>query len=1070
MLGRFALVILAFALFPLPALAQGTTATIYGVVTDATGAVAPGVSITATNIATNFSRNAHTGANGQYQFQFLPIGTYKVEANAAGFKKFEQAGIVLDVNRNASVDIVLQVGAVSETIAVTADAPLVETRMPALGLTVNNQDIENLPMVDRDLYSLLNLVPGVEMTGEATDNFGAPMRVTLVNGSPNSGIGSVNYSLDGGSNMSGLRNTGNVAPNPDAVEQFRVITNSYSAEYGRFAGGVVDIVTKSGSNRIRGSLFEFVRNDDLNANRWLPGQSVLQKEPLHRNQFGGSVGGPVIKDRTFYFFSYSGLRQRTSIFSNTATPFTEAERAGDFSATLGNTLRDPLTGQPFPDRRIPVSRFDPVAKRITDEHVPLPNLGRGLYEAQIVRPRNSDDYTLKLDHVVNSTHRLTGSYLRHTGSDVTGLLGNLPWVSRDFNFQYNKFNIAETWIVSPSKINQFNIQYLRNFGGRVNLPGRSLGDFGSAFQIQGPPSLPEFVVSGRIDLASGIPGPVAGSNQYEIRDTLNINTGRHSISIGGQVVLEKMIHDTLLNNYGIFTFNTSNARGTGNATGDWFLGLPVSFRQDAPTTKINNSWYYGFFIQDDFRVNSRLTLNLGLRYDLQLPITDAFDRLLTFVPGVQSKVVPSAPLGLQFPGDPGIERGIVNADKNNFSPRIGIALDPFGDRKTAIRAGFGIFAGSSAGNPINQSSDNQPFAIRQTFNNVLSLTDPYGLLPGGVPPFPYSYTPAAPRFIPPSSIQGISLDYRWPYSYQMNFSVQRQVGADMSFTAAYVSTLVHRIPLSPDLNYPILTPGATANNRDSRRPYMPGTLASISMLNSILNSAYHGLQISGEKHYSRNFSLRGYYVFGKGLDVINTQNSTGQTATDWNNIALDRGRANNDRRHSFNLNGIWRLEYFRSAPAVVRAVAGGWSVSFVASMRSGAPLSISSGTDTNFDGVNDRADIIGDPVLDPNRPRSEVVAMWYSPAAFARPAPGSVGNSARNFLEGPGMKNVDMSIRRTFSISERTRLEFRADANNAFNIVNLSNPGTSINSSANVGRIASAGPMRQAQLGLKLTF
>jgi hypothetical protein len=355
------------------------------------------------------------------------------------------------VNRNASVDIVLQVGTISETIAVTADAPLVETKTPSLGLTVNNQDIENLPMVDRDLYSLLNLVPGVEMTGEATDNFGAPMRVTLVNGSPNSGIGSVNYSLDGGSNMSGLRNTGNVAPNPDAVEQFRVITNSYSAEYGRFAGGVVDIVTKSGGNRIRGSLFEFLRNDDLNANRWLPGQSVLQKEPLHRNQFGGSVGGPVVKDRTFYFFSYSGLRQRTSIFSNTATPFTAAERAGDLSATPGNALRDPLTGQPFPDRRIPVSRFDPVAKRITDEHIPLPNLARGLYEAQIVRPRNSDDYTLKFDHVVNSAHRLTGSYLRNTGSDVTGLLGNLPWVSRDFNFQYNKFNIAETWIICRQK-------------------------------------------------------------------------------------------------------------------------------------------------------------------------------------------------------------------------------------------------------------------------------------------------------------------------------------------------------------------------------------------------------------------------------------------------------------------------------------------------------------------------------------------------------------------------------------------------------------------------------------------
>jgi hypothetical protein len=304
------------------------------------------------------------------------------------------------------------------------------------------------------------------------------------------------------------------------------------------------------------------------------------------------------------------------------------------------------------------------------------------------------------------------------------------------------------------------------------------------------------------------------------------------------------------------------------------------------------------------------------------------------------------------------------------------------------------------------------------------------------------------------------MDYASPYSYQMNFSIQRQVGRNTSFMVAYNSTLVHKIPVSPDLNYPVYRAGATTTKINDRRPYLPGVLSSVSMLKSILNSAYHGVQITGEKRYSRNFQVRGFLTIGKGLDTINTQNSTGQTATDWNNIRLDRGRANNDRRYTATISGNWELNYFRNTPRVVRAVADGWSVAFIGTARSGPPLSISSGVDTNVDGTNDRADIIGNPFLDPNRPRNEVVAMWFDPRAFARPSNGMVGTSARDFLEGPGMKNVDLSIRRAFRLGERKVVEFRGDATNAFNIVNLSSPGTSINSSANVGRISTAGPIR----------
>jgi hypothetical protein len=1064
------------------ALAQ-TTATIFGTVSDASGATLANATITATNIETNVARKTTSASDGDYSLTFLPVGPYRVEVDASGFKKFEQTGVILEVNRNARVDAKLQLGNVSETVEVTADASQVETSRPALGFTIQNEDIENLPLVNRDVYSLLTLTPGVDTTGQASDSFGAPMQVTLLNGSPNSGIGSVNYTMDGGSNMSGLRNTGNVAPNPDAVQEFRAITNSYSAEYGRFAGGVVDMVTKSGTNRFHGSLFEFLRNDKLNANRWLPGQAILRKDPLHRNQFGGSIGGPIVKDRTFFFYSYGGLRNRTTVFANTATPFTALERTGDLSKTGGSAPKDPLAGGAlFPNKIIPVSRFDkvsakllgctaPVSVSTTQPCIPLPNLPDGTYEAQVPHPTDGDDSTLKFDHTLTPKHMLSGSWFRASGTDLIPLLGNVPWVTRNFLYHQHNINAGDTWMISPTVVNQFHLEYLRNFGGRVNLPALSLGDLGSNFMIQGTPSLPQISVSGRVSLTSAIPGPVAGDNDYELRDNLHITHGKHALALGGQVSLDKMVHDTLLNNYGVMNFASNNPRGTGNVTADFLLGLVSTGSQDSPSHKIDNGWYYGLFFQDDWRITNRLTLNLGVRYDLQMPITDPRDKFDTWVPGVQSKVVPTAPIGLLFPGDPGVGRGIISADKNNISPRVGFAWDPFGDGKTSVRSGFGIFYGSISGNLWNTSSDNQPFAIRQSFPDVKSLSDPYGDLPGGVSPFPYNYSPAAPRFFRPASVSGISLDYTSPYSYQMNFSIQRQVRSDITVQAAYVGTLTHRIPVNVDLNYPILTPGATTGNVDQRRPYLPGILSTIGMTESILNSAYHGFQLTATKRFSHNFSVKGFYTFSKGIDVINTQNSTTQTATDWSNIALDRGRANNDRTQSAVISGIWDIRYFDRTHRMLRAVIGGWSLTAIDTMRSGLPLTITSGVDTNLDGNSgDRANLIGDPYLDPHRPRNQVVAAWFNTAAFGSVQNGKDGTSGRDIIDGPGLKNIDLGIRREFHLHEGTILMFRGEMSNAFNLVNLSNPSTGLNSSSTFGKVTTAGAMRQVQLGLRLTF
>jgi hypothetical protein len=381
-----------------------------------------------------------------------------------------------------------------------------------------------------------------------------------------------------------------------------------------------------------------------------------------------------------------------------------------------------------------------------------------------------------------------------------------------------------------------------------------------------------------------------------------------------------------------------------------------------------------------------------------------------------------------------------------------------------------IFYGSIGGNMWNGTADNQPFSIRQRFNTPGTLTDPYIFEPGGVSPFPYSYSPNSIRFILPAAIGGPSLDFRMPYVYQFNLTVQRQLTNGLGVTAAYVSTLGHKFRLNRDINYPVFRAGATANNVDARRPILPGQLSAISLVESITNTAYHGLQLTAEKRLTRNFSFRAFYTFGKALDSAGSQSDTSDSVQNFNDIAAERGRADSDRRHNFVMSGIWQINYFRDWHWAARAILGGWSLSGILTMRSGRPLTITNGTDANLDGnTNDRATLVGDPVLDHDRPRNEVVAAWFNTAAFAETVVGRDGTAGRNIIDGPGLKNVDLGIFRDFSFTERFKLQFRAEATNALNIVNLNNPVTGRNS-AQFGQIRDARTMREVQLGLRLTF
>ena len=1099
--GLFALL----ALSPQPTAAQITTATIVGTITDPGGAQVPNASVTARNVDTGLTRTVTSADDGTFRLEFLPIGNYVVEVTpASGFKKAARTGIVLQVNDIARVDFALEVGSVSENVTVTSDPPDVNTSTSEIGRTIASREIANLPLVERNVYTLLDLVPGVQSnnngvstasTGTSSFILGYPEQRTLINGGVDGGTGSVNYYLDGGINMTNLRNTGNILPNPDAIQEFRVQTNSYNAEYGRYASGVVNVITKSGTNKFHGSLFEYVRNTRFNANDW---GSTLAKAPYHRNQFGGTVGGPVKKDKGFFFFSFAGLRQATSTFLNGARVPTALERTGNFSQSATKPT-DPATNAPFVcngvQNVICPSRQDPVAMAIINKYIPLSNVtlanGNPGWQGNIATPYNFNEYLGKIDYQMTAAHRFSFSYF-NTGGTSTTKAGspNLPWSLQNSTWRQHSVNASDVWVISGNKINQVWLTFSRNFGGRINTPAISLADLSpsSKFILQGTPNLPQITVNGYFTLGEQIGGPIAGTNFYSARDVFSWIKGNHSLKLGGELSLNKDIQQTLLNNYGVFTFNGNSTQHTGptvagNAFADFLIGIPSAVSQDAPVTGYTNTWYYALFAQDDWRVRPRLTLNLGLRWDVQTAPTDPLNRVVNYVPGQKSTVIPNAPVGALFYGDPGVERGGIPTSYTHFSPRIGFAWDVAGDGKTSIRGGFGLFYGSISGNEWNTMTNFQPFSTRLTFANInqktnaqgvplgATLVNPYNNYPGG-PPFPYNGS-----FTTGGGLFPVATDFKWPLTYQWNLSVQRQLTKDIVVGAAYVGTRGHDLPFARDVNYPVLTPTATAtaSNILARRPNP--LFGAVLLLQSDQTASYNGLQLTAQMRMSHNLSFNAFYTYSHTFTSVQLMNSTTQGgAQNFSILSEDAGRADTDQHHIFTASFTYRPDYFgRDSNRVLRDIFNGWSISPIVKLRSGLPFTISNGVDANLDGANtDRAQLVGDPQL--SHPST---AMWFNTAAFAQnrvvTGVATDGNSPRNFLDGPSYKAVDLAVSRTFGLTEGMHLTLRVEATNVFNHPNFNNPGNTTVPAAGVvsttfGVITSAKDMRKLQFGFRLEF
>jgi hypothetical protein len=1048
--------------------AQTPTGSVSGGVSDSTGAQVVGATVRIVNIKTHETRTTTTSASGTYIFPIVPVGEYTLEAEASGFKLEKRSGVMLDVNQNARIDFALQVGSVKEVIEVTADAPMVDTMDVQIGETVDQDRIENLPLNGRNVYDLIALMPGAVNVSTAVSGSNDANQMS-VNGNR---IRNNSFYLDGGQNTSQWRNGGNMSPNPDAVAEFHLITSNFDAEYGRQPGSVLNVVTRSGSNAYHGTIFEFLRNDTVNATNYFRTTSPT----LRWNQFGGTFGGPVRRNRTFFFASYQGFRESTTTAVNVVLVPTVAQRTGDFSAAAAASRpKDPLTNVAFPGGIIPASRLDPVAQNIIKTLIPLPNnpAGTSLSDREPA-PVTDNQGILRVDHQLTAANHLSGTLFLDRSNTVWpfGLSNSsqIPhWSTTNSIYRQNNVVVNDDIVIRPNLISQARFSYVLNYYASTCAILTSWADWGSKVVLGAVPPRPP-----RIVITSGFSaGPGGGGNNSTPQSTWAASEritwvkGGHNIRAG---VAYQWNHFQELGNWlgaGQITFTGAYA---GNGEADFQMGLAATFRQNNGLNRNFQESSESAFLQDNWRVLPRLTIDLGVRWELNPPYTSADNALGGFQFGVQSKIYPAAPLGMLFPGDPGTPAGIAPTIATNFSPRMGFAWDLFGNGKTAIRGGYGVFYAVGMVNLVS-NLQNQPFIVDITLNGTKNLVDPWASFGGS--PYPYTLNPKNPIFVTPVSENFVGDHSGTPYVQQYNFMVQRQIARTMSLQVGFVGNTGRKLYIQRDANTPVYGPGSTTTNINTRRPYMPSVYGGIYESETAANSNYNSLQVSFTRRFANNFSVMANYVWSKALDMTDDEATSisAITVSDSNNFRRDWGPAGFHYPHVFKMSWVYRSPNIRFLGWVGRQALSGWQLNGITTARTGHSMNVLSGTDTNVDGVStDRPNAVGDPKWSGSRTRAQQIAAFFDTTAFAKVSAGVLyGNAGHNVLVGPNNVTWNAAAMKDFRLTEAKRLQFRTDFFNALNEVNLSDPNTTI-SNGNFGKITGAASSRMLQFGLKLYF
>ncbi|MCB1018863.1 MAG: TonB-dependent receptor [Acidobacteria bacterium] len=1076
-------------LFASVGLCQDPTGALEGRVVDGTDAAVPAATVRATHLATGLTVEQQTTDQGAFRFPLLRIGAYELTVDAEGFARTIQRPIELEVGDIARLEVKLEVASSNETVVVEAAAPLVRTADSSLGRVVTGREMIELPLNGRNFSQLGLLQAGVAPPTAGVVKSGGSLRsghAYSVNGMrPESN----NYLVDGARTVNRVDGGFALRVPVDTVAEFRILTHTAPPEYGGTSGSTTSVVTRSGGNDLHGVVYEFLRNDKLDARNFFS----TQVEPLKQNQFGATLGGPIRKDKAFFYGYYEGFHNRQGVTRAAVVP-TPGQRVGDFSDLIDPQTGQPrplinyLTGDPYPNNQIPADRIHAISRNV-QEYYPLGNRGPSLFSSTQVGNNDYDQGGARIDWLLGERDTLSFRFAQSVASNLNPLSikgAGVPGFPVGDDISTTLVTLSETHQISPYAFNSIRAAFFRNdffFDKRINkTPPSALGfEYESTQELaEGPPF---FNINGYAPVGDPITGPRDSvQDSYELYDSLSWFHGRHSLKVGGE--FRRTIIDA---RYGIASngFFVFAPFPTSDPYANFLTGNPVVFFQaGGDLARTMRNYDLAGFVQDEWRVAPKLTLNLGMRWEVVTPFDEKNDRLNAWAPGEQSTVRPDAPEGLLFPGDAGVAKRLAPVYKRALGPRVGVAYAP--GKNVSIRAGYGIFydgftngANAVLQAPVSALPWTQAYQIPGPF---LNFANPFGTQP----PFNQEAYPK------PTTVLTIDRNMRPTYAQNWNLSIQRSFLDDYLIEAQYVGTKGTRVVRFVEANPSVYGPGATSQNADQRRVYAgcsgtgPCDFASAGLLVNASNSTYHAAQLSFSRRFSTGAGFQVSYWYSKALDYASSLNLSGsapqliagendlpQNPFDWN---AEHGPSLFDARQRLTASGMYRIPGFAKTRGATKMLLDGLQLNGILTLSGATPFTVYDTTNVSLQGshpevsgfFSSRPDLVGDP-----NAGESTVEQWISPQAFRRLNPltdaGKFGNAGRNIARGPGMGNLDIALIKDFAFSERTRLQFRAECFNLTNHANFALPVNDL-ASPSFGRILEAGPSRLIQFGLKLFF
>ena len=1078
---------------PSSLLAQRANASISGTIADSSGAAIPGAKVTAVANATGASSSAVSDAAGFYVLPNLAIGSYSLRVEKEGFQSYVQQGIILEVDRPLTVNPTLQVGRMTQSVTVTGEASQVNTRTGTVNYEITNTMTRDLPLNGRNVLQLMNMAPDVTaFPASTTHPQGGPFvqsasrpedGMLISSAAGGRGNSSVFY-LDGGIDEDPDTTVPNIFPNPDAIQQFSVDTSSYAAKFGSRGGGVINAVTKSGTNAFHGDAFEYLRYYSLNArNFFSPTQDGLK-----RNQFGFTFGGPIQKDKTFFFFAFQGTDLRLLPTGNISPAPTAAELNGNFSGVSGQ-LVNPGTEAPFAGNQVSPLLFNPIAMKILTGYVPVASSATGLTTYSSRTISNDHQYVGRADHTFGNSVRAYASYLYDGLSQPSTAVGANLLAAQPTNYwqsQYAALNV--TWNVTPNLVGAFIASWSRRtnlYAGSAGLPTwTGLGANVPNLLTCGPKTSLQLNIGGYFsflqDSCYTIP---ATAEDYATNWTWI--KGKHTIEFGGEWLFTKDNKNQDFMGDGLYNFN---ANLSGNNLLDFMLGYPNEFVQQESFYFVDEMKLPMGYISDTWKATRRLSLTGGIRWNPYVPLSDVtyhqaglFDPA-AFRAGVHSTLYPNLPPGLLVQGDPTVPSRVDDSYYGLFDPRLGFAYALSGGGKTVIRGGYGMFQQQQLGQIFNPTYT--PFS---TTADILyptgGIANPYQ---GQVDPFPipqpapHNITPVLPE----GGVNPFTRHMKAQTGQQSNLTVEQQLAfatlLRVSYEGANAWHMDSTIEGNPAIYNPALTRAQNLADTNQRRP-MGNDYQSMPLIENIATQNYNALVVSAEKRVSHGLAFLTGYRWAKCLDEI----EVGWREFTGLNPRGDYGRCGYDVANQFRFSYNWTLPTPGSWGFVGKNIIGGWTSNGILTLASGPPFTVWSGVDNSFSGIGlDRADVVGNPNLAGGRSRGQQVAQWFNTAAFTTNAVGTFGDSAKNMLSGPGLGNFDFSMIKSIPIAigpraDTQHLEFRAEFFNLTNHTNLMlKPNVSSNAggpfgtvgSPGLGKITLAADPRIIQFALKFVF